>query len=128
MTTARTVIKRALRRLAVVPMGQDASAEEVADSLEALNDLLHGLKGEGADMGFATLVLEDELPVGREFIKPIIDLLMREMAPEFRVALSVNQAQAALKARDSLQAAFADIPVLEMDRGLRDRLGGEESF
>ncbi len=130
MTTARTVIKRALRRLAVTTIGQEPSAEEASDGLEALNDMLHGLKGEGGDVGFATLTLNDDLPVAREYIKPIVDLLMRELAPEFGVTLTVNQAEAASSARRILQAAFSEIPVLTIDRGLRNRLHdhGDETF
>ncbi|MGI9484340.1 MAG: hypothetical protein ACR2RF_00340 [Geminicoccaceae bacterium] len=131
MTTVRSVITDSLRNLTVTPVSQEPSAEESAKGLTSFNNMMHGLKAEGADMGWATLTLPDTVPVAPEYIQPITDLLMRYLAMPFQVTLTPNQAEAATKGKRTLQAAFSTIPDLFVDPGLRDRVrhsGGDEVF
>lgn len=48
MTTARDLIKSALRKIHVLGVGSSLSAEEAADGLEALNSMLSSFSAEGA--------------------------------------------------------------------------------
>lgn len=68
--TARDVIQFALRKIA--GLGENPSAEQEADALETLNDMLQMWQAGGLDMG-ATLPLEAStvLSVGDEFLSAI---------------------------------------------------------
>lgn len=130
MTTVRSIITDSLQNLTVTPIGQEPSAEEAAKGLKSFNNMLHGLKAEGADLGWSTLGLDDTVPVAPEYDQPITDALMRYLAMPFQRVLTANQAEAATSAKRILRAAFTEIPELTMDDGLRNRVrgSGDEVF
>ena len=119
MTTVQEVITRSLRRINIAQAGEPLTSEDVADSLEAFNQLMHALKGEGADTRHANLELTDDVPVNPEHIRPLVVVLAADLAPEFERPEPPGTANALTV----LRAAYAEIPTLEVDIGLtRNRI------
>lgn len=125
MSTVRAIITDSLQNLTVTPVGQDPGPEEAAKALTSLNKMAHGLKAEGANLGWGDVQLDDDIPVQPEYEQALTDLLMRHLAMAFQVALSANQAEAASKGLRTLQAAFATIPEMDGEPALRNRLRGD---
>ena len=121
MTTARDVIKEALEDNDEVPLGQDPTAVQSSHGMKRLNQLLHGLKGEGADVGYADIELSDDVPLAPEYIRPLVKVMAFELVSPSRTAPATlfREAEAAKR---TLQAAFVEVPLLKMDRGLRNRM------
>lgn len=122
MTTARDLIESALKLNRVLSQGKTMTAAEASDGLETLNQLLHSLKAEGADLGFADIDLNDEIPLPPEHVRAVRFLLAVDLAPEYSVELTPEVSIGAQNAKLILQAAYAQIPELGFDRGLKRRL------
>lgn len=122
MTTARTLIKGSLRLLRIIAEGEEMSADQARDALEVMNDMLHGLKGEGIDLGYANITLDDDLPLPREHIKPVRFLLAVDLAAEYGSNLTPEVATTAQDGKTILQAAYRRIETLKTDRALHSRL------
>lgn len=76
MSTNRQVIQSALRKISVLDANQDASAEDGQLALEAMNDLMALLSGEGIDFGYPPQdSLNDDFPLGateEAQVKPLL--------------------------------------------------------
>lgn len=121
MTTARDLIQSSLRLLRVVADEETMTASQAKDGLEVLNDMLHALKAEGADLGFADIESTDEMPLPREHIRPVRFLLAVDLAAEFASTLTPEVATTAQRARGLLQAAYRTVGKLTSDIALQDR-------
>lgn len=84
MATANDVITRALRMIGVLAAGEAASAEDAADALGALNDMLRDWEADGVSLGFAPLSsVGGALGVPDDALRAIKFNLAVELAPEY---------------------------------------------
>ena len=121
-TKARTVVQSALGLLRVVAEGETMSAEQATDGLRVMNEMLHGLKGEGINLGYADIELDDDLPLPNEHIRPVRFLLAVDLAAEYGSALTPEVSVGAQNGRKILRAAYRQIDTLKTDRALHSRI------
>lgn len=119
--TVRDLIKAALRLLRVVAAGEEPAASEMRDALEALNLLLANMKAQGADLGFAPVDLNDDVPLPPEHVRCVKYLLAMEVSPEYSAEVSPEVAVQASESLKQLQAAYREIPTLSADAALWQR-------
>lgn len=85
MATALDIVHRALKKAAILPRGEVASAEDASDCLNSLNDMMHGWKLRGADTSHVTLALSDTFPLADEFIEGTVFLLASRISPDYQI-------------------------------------------
>ena len=101
--------------------GDAVTNEEAARGLRKLNQMMHDLKGQGADTGWVDVTLNDDVPLGPEHIRAVSNMLAQEVrSPDLPISPTILGKATA--GRQTLQAAFVEIPKLEMDPAWRDRL------
>jgi len=59
MTTARTIVERALKRARLLNATENASAADLSDGLDALNEMMFAWKGKGVDVAHQALAASD---------------------------------------------------------------------
>ena len=132
MATANNIVTAALVELAILEAGGTASAEDAATGLERLNRMLHGWEIEyGIDLGHADLVLTDTVTLPDSHLRAVELNLALALAAPFETVVRDDTSLFARRGLRALQAAYADVPEMGMDKGLRSRLatiGGSERF
>lgn len=123
MTTARVVITRALKLLRVIADEETPTASQISDGVDSLNELLHGLKSHGADIGYSNLTADDDLPVPPEHIRPIRYILAVDLAAEYASALTPEVAVEAKDSMTVLQAYYGRKTVLQVDDSFQEQTG-----
>lgn len=83
MATALDVIKWALRKTKVLASGEAPSAQETADALEALNDMLAGWRINGIDIAHVALASGDAIDVPNDHLEAIKSNLAVRIGEEF---------------------------------------------
>lgn len=121
-TTARNVIYRALRLIRAIDPTETPEAQEVTDSLQALNEMMHGLENHAIYMDWEDIALNDDMPNPNRDIRPITYLLAAEIAPEFGKDLTPEVAVEARGAKAILQAWYGITPQSRPDLSITDRL------
>lgn len=114
MTTARDIIKAALTKIGVVGVGQETGSDEADEALFTLNAMMHGWKARSADIEFTDMTLDDQFPIGDEFVLGTVYLLAANLSPDYTVPANFD-------ADDwfrTLQAAYVDLPTLTVDAAL----------
>lgn len=97
MTTANDVITRALKKIGILAAGETASAEDAADGLTALNDMLYGLELVGVNLGHSALTLTSTVNLPESHIEGLECMLAVRLGPEFeREASPTVQGMAAM--------------------------------
>lgn len=122
MATAGDTVTRALRLIQVGASGETPSAEEMADGLAALNDMLHGWAKDGVDLGHITLGLADAHKTHDSWLEGIRYNLAVRLAGEYGMPVPPYVAQQAARAFSAFQAhtlEFSDD--LRVDRALDPR-------
>lgn len=113
MATCLSIVTTALRRIGILAEGEQPNAEQTADALEALQDMLADWEGKGVALGGLVgdaLASGDVLPLPATQIRAVKLNLAVELAPEYGAAavlspLLVEQADTAFR---GLQAQYAD--------------------
>lgn len=121
MTTARVLLTGSLRLLRVVAEEETPTAQQLEDSLESMNQLLHALKSHNADIYFQNITLDAEVPVPPEHDRPLRYIMAGEMAPEFGTQMTPEVALREQDAWKVLQAYYGRVPRLKSDEGVFDR-------
>lgn len=85
MTTARSVVNRALRMLGVIDPDETPSATMADNALEALNAMVHAWKGQKVDVGHEDWTLDDDVTVEVDpmHVNGMTALLAIDMLPEY---------------------------------------------
>lgn len=91
-TTARTIIKGALKDIGVLIAGEDPAAVDATDALESLNQMLAGWEISGIDYQHAPMSLDDALmlddahalTVRLKLAEALAALYGRPISPELR--------------------------------------------
>lgn len=118
MATANDIITGALRLLGVVASGEAYPADQAADGLTALNQMIAALKTDGIDMGLSPLTLAATVGVPDDEIKALRYLLAVDLAPEYSMAPPDVVAVQAERGRTALQAKYAVVGTLTLDTSL----------
>lgn len=106
MATVRDTIKRALRQIGALASGDDPSAEEGQDALDALNGLMASLKTQGVDYDHIPVALTDNFPMPDEHREHVVAMLAVKLAPEYGMTVAPTIATAASLGLLALQAAY----------------------
>lgn len=112
MATASDIVTRALRSLRVISSGETPTADESADGLTALNDMLAAWALDGIDLGHITLVAADELDVPDMHLQTIRLALAERLAGEYGAELAPADQIALSKGMTALQARYFSVPDL----------------
>jgi microcystin degradation protein MlrC len=89
MTTNSEYFRFALGKIGILAEGEAVSAEQGADMLVILNDMMDGLLGEGIDIGFSPQSSTTDEPDFQEGYKEAIKCMLAiKAAAHFEVSLS----------------------------------------
>ena len=117
---ARDLITRSLKKLNIVARGEVATAEEAADGLTTLNEMLHAWETDGIHIGHTDLTLDSEVELPDNHIRGVRLLLAMDLASEYeKVVDQVTIAQAD-RAKRQLVAEYMVVPDTRFDRTLLD--------
>jgi hypothetical protein len=118
MTTAYQLVTGALRLATVVAAGEQATAEDMADGIEALNQMAAALKIDGIDLQWVSVDSNTDLTLDDAYIKALKYLLAVDLAPEYGLTIApavIAQAEGGYRA---LQMAFTTVPDATFDTGI----------
>jgi len=117
--TPQTLIKRAMRSLGVLHTGEEPSADEAADALQDLNEMLNQWRDEGIDLEFITdLALTDTIPYPDDHMMAFRYNLAIRLAPEFGVEPNAFLMALAETSFARLQARYTKPALLKTDEAL----------
>lgn len=126
MATASQIINRALKRLRVLGVGQSPTANETADCLEALNDMLFAWNANGIDLAHIALASSDALDVPDDHVEAIALNLARRIGGLFGASLSPQDEALAAEGEAMLRAYHFTLADLGSDNPLsRENLANE---
>ena len=120
-TTARTVIKGALRLIRAIDVTEEPQAEEIATGLEIMNQMIHGWENDGIYIEYEDIEATDDMPFPNRDIKHIRYLLAAEYSAEFGNELAPEVAVQAKEARAILQAQYGVQPESRPDLSITNR-------
>lgn len=121
MTTARDCIKAAMRRIRVLESGEEPTAEEGADALEMLNDMMFGFNGDGIEFVHTTLALADNINVPDEQVEHIKNMLAVKLCDEYKKVPTPTLMALAENGRRYMQAAYHLPQAVRVDGGAGPR-------
>lgn len=110
MATASELATRALKRLGVVPAGGTASAEDIADTVQALEDMFASWYAKG---------LTFTVPTAQRFDAGIIAMLAVRMADDFGKQPTPILMGDADEGWNDISAAFFAVPASRFDSALK---------
>lgn len=116
MPTVREICTRTLRKLDVVPLGGAADGDEIAEALDAYNDMLHGWRILGVDVSHVSQDLNDTFALEDQFIEGTVYLLASRLSPNFQIPpqFDVDGWWRAI------QAQYTTVDEVTFDSGLKD--------
>ena len=117
MATARDIVTRALRKRKVLSSGEDPTADELTDGLDALNDMLAAWSIDGIDFGHVTLESATVLDVPDSHLQTVV-LSLSERLTDFGGSMDPMDVLAADRGRSALQAQYFSIADLTGDNPL----------
>ena len=83
MATMRDIVRRAMRKCDILPLGQDPKGAAATDALEALNSMLHSWALEGVDISHSDLEFSEPFPLGAKFEDGTVHLLAARILPDY---------------------------------------------
>lgn len=130
MTTARDMVKRALRMIRVTPGGTEPSAEDAQDALQTLNRLLSAFPAEGLDYTHTTATLDDTITIDnvtnpltvgvKAGMTPAVEaVLALQLCIEYGMDPSATLAASAGAAWKALEAALINHDETGVDTGFQ---------
>ena len=119
MTTVRDLVYRSLRVLGVNQSGENPSATEAQDALEALNGMLNSWYSLGIDLEFESFTdLSQTVPYADDHMSAFAYNLAIELAPEYGVEVTGALGARAATYFKMLQAQYVDPDILTIDPSL----------
>jgi hypothetical protein len=114
MILARDTVLRALKKIGVMAEDEEATAYQFAEGLDALNDMLAGLRPFGVDIGHSELLADSPFPMPREFHDGIVHMLAMRLSATYALPVGFS-ADEFLR---NMQAAYMKIEEVEMPGAL----------
>jgi hypothetical protein len=102
--TAGSLVTRAFRLARISAAGEVLGHNDMTDGLAALNDMLHGWKTKGIDLGHVTVGLSGTLRVDDRYIEAIRYNLAARLATEYDSPIPNLVVQYAVECFKALQA------------------------
>lgn len=122
MATAQDVVRRALVLIGAIEAGESASAGEMKDGVDSLNDMLFGWAALGADLVHETLAQGETLLVDDSFLEGIRFNLAVRIAPEYGATVPAYVSELARETFAAFQAHTLEFDDdLQVDRALHPR-------
>ena len=115
MATAQSVVKRALRLLAITQTGEEPSADEAQDALSALNEMLFSWELESIPLEHIEMAWTDTLPFPTNHIRPITYNLALVLADEYGKQPTQMVFDIAQRGYRNLQNFYLDYDDLPVD-------------
>lgn len=112
MTTTLDIINGAFRKLAIKADDEALTADQLAEGLFALNNMMHSWPLHGIEYTHADIGADDAFPMAAKFNEAVIYLLARKISPDYSVAgVDDDQYMRALRAAflPNLAAAMPSI-------------------
>lgn len=136
MATMSDIVTAALKRIFVIGPDQDPTADESADGLAALNDMMHAWAVEGCDIHHTTLDLNDTFPLEDHHVQGVKAMLALRLSGDYTVTPHPMVVEMAGRGWRALQADYGGPEPLRQDSALSDmpsqrrlsRGGGSELF
>ncbi|WP_139044820.1 hypothetical protein [Phaeobacter sp. S60] len=116
MTTMAEIINRAYRKTGVVALDDEATGDEAAVGIEALNGMLHEWKLRSVDIEHTDAGLSDVFSLGPEYHDGVVYMLATRLSPDF-VVPPFFDADDFFRA---IQAAYMTIDTVSFERGLTE--------
>ena len=123
MATAQELINSAAKQSGILAEGQTLEGGVNTDALSRMNRMLKRWRNDGVDLGLPTLLAATTVIVDDADEEAIeLNLTMRLMV-KYRRPIQPGLSEAALSAYTELQAKYAPLPEMTLDRALtRDYL------
>ena len=122
--TATVVVTKALKRLAILGAVEEASAEDSAAGLDALNRLMHGFNSEGVAYAHADLDAATIVNLGDHLIWALIDRLAERLAPDYGIVPPPALQAEFNRARRAMSVGLFVPGIARVDSALRRRRAG----
>lgn len=90
MTTAIDIVRRAFRKIGVLAVDTQPSADQHQDGIDTLNMMLHEWKLRGVDIAHTDLAASDTFPLSSEYELGTVYLLAAALSPNYEVPASFN--------------------------------------
>lgn len=119
--TCQQIIKSALRICRVVRNTEEPNAQQAADGIVTLNNMMHALKQQNADTGWTDRAIADDWPLQPETVEPCKYMLAARFASEYGKPFPPEAATIASEALPILQAMFGRRPRLQGDPAVTRR-------
>ena len=107
----RNIVYGALRKIGVVAVDSDATADEAAAALESFNDMMHAWKLDSIDVLHTDLALNDTFPLAPEFQEGTKFLLASRISHDFMAPATFDPDEFLRK----IQAAYCVIEPMVLD-------------
>lgn len=121
-TTARDIIKGALRLVGILAAGEEPAAEDEADSLDVLNEMMFGFQRDGVKITHTVITDPAAIfPIPDQDRKDIKYCLAKRLAQEFGRTLQPGILGDCNMAYQNLMATYMQLPRAVVDSALRRR-------
>jgi hypothetical protein len=87
------ICQRALSKIGVLSIGDDAQSEDADEALMAYNDMVAAWKLFGADTGYVEATLQTTFPLGAEFVEGTVYMLATRLSPNYQKPIQFNEAR-----------------------------------
>lgn len=114
MLLTRDTVTRALRKVGIAAEDEEPTAFQFQEALDALNDMMAGLRPFGVDTGHSELEAETPFPLSREFHDGIVHMLAARLSGTYALPVAFS-ADEFLR---NMQSAYLGIEEAEMPGAL----------
>jgi len=132
MSTVQTLINDAFLDAQIFQSGEVPEAEDSVDALAALNKMLHAWAPDyGIDIGHSDVALTDTITLPDSHLQAVEFNLAIHLAAKYETQVPAAIVVFAARGLRALQAAYVNIPELNMPAALTNRTGsrsGSEKF
>ena len=128
MTTARDVIKSALRRLEILAYDEEPDATMADNALTELNNMMFGWEARGVDVEHTAMAIGDSITLDAKWHQALGYLLAEHIGSEWGAALKPMDQQEAMRWWNNLAAAYLVIPAMTLPRSLTVLPSQEDTY
>ena len=121
MATMRDIVDGAAKRLGVIRSGESLDANDSADILQALNDMMGSWEGRGVNIAWSSdLALSGTFPLADKHKEGVKAMLAVRITDEFPLPVSAILARDASDGWNAIQADYILPDPIAVDLGLRN--------